>query len=248
LWYYICPIQRYLFHNLVKLSEYDILTYTGSVSTSYLKFLSGLGTIFSVSENQNIYCGGIDRSGCNGKYAVYYQDSVFQVIFHISNLLKPERKNESENDYLNYTLTIRKKLLGNDYINIIWMDNPNNDFDANLIISGVILIYIVILPISETHYLIKLKQNKRSKFNIRERLAMYFMEDYVIKRDEIFTFLKKLIIQLNLMIAYILQKSAIKKLEAENLGKNFQTLQFDTNISQRFKELERINYRFKNSI
>jgi hypothetical protein len=145
-------------------------------------------------------------------------------------------------------MTIRKKLLGNDYINIIWMDNPNNDFDANIIISGVILIYIVICPVSETHYLIRLKQNKRSKFNFRERFSMYFMEDYVIKTHEIFGFLTKLIIQLNLMIAYILQKTAIKKLEAENLGKNFQPIQFDTNVSQRYKELERINYRFKNSI
>jgi hypothetical protein len=208
-----------------------------------------LGKIFSVTENQNIYCGGIDRSGCNGKYAIYFQDNVFQLIFHVSNLLKIEKRGDIDNsDYLMTLMTIRKKLLGNDYLNIIWMDNPYNDFDASLIISGVILIYIVIHPISETHYLIKLKQNKKSKFSIKEKLLIYFMEEYVVRSEDIFSFLNKLIIVLNIMIAYSLQKSAFKKCEIENLGKSFQPIQFDTNISQRYKELERINYRFKNSI
>jgi hypothetical protein len=207
-----------------------------------------LGKIFSVTDNQHIYCGGIDRSGCNGKYAIYYQDNVFQLIFHVSNLLKVERKGESEIDYRSLLMSLRKKLLGNDYINIVWMDNPNNEFDANIILSAVILVYIIICPISETHYLVKLKQNKRSKFNIREKFSLYFMEDYIIKTDDIFSSLNKLIIQLNIMIAYVLQKTAYRKLENENLGKNFQQIQFDTNISQRYKELERINYRFKNSL
>jgi hypothetical protein len=227
--------------NKNKISEYDILTYTGQVSKQYIGFLSSLGKAFSLNSSQNIYAGGLDRTGSQGRYSIYFEDNIFQLVYHVSNLIKFEKKVDD-----NQLLTVRKKLLGNDYINIIWLENPYCDFDPNIIISSVILIYIVIYPISPSHYLIRMKQNKKSKFKVN--YPLYFNEDMIVKVESIQGFIQKLIISLNIMISYSLQNSAFKKYDSESVGKGYQQILFDTNITQRYKELERINYRFKNSI
>lgn len=54
----------------------------------YLNFLSKIGKIFSVSNNKNINIGGFDRMGSNGKYLIFYQENIFQITFHVSNLIK----------------------------------------------------------------------------------------------------------------------------------------------------------------
>lgn len=50
-----------------------------------------MGKIFSVNENRNISSGGIDRQGSNGKYCLFYQENIFQITFHVSNLIKNEQ-------------------------------------------------------------------------------------------------------------------------------------------------------------
>jgi hypothetical protein len=141
---------------------------------------------------------------------------------------------------LNNLQTIRKKILGNDHINIIWVDNPHQEFDNGIIMSGAILIYIIVYPISNTHYLIKLRQNKRSRFNIIDKISVYFNDEIIINIDNysISSYLIYLIISFNLIINYTLQKNTFKKIEGVSIG-------LDTNITQRYKEIERIIYRFK---
>lgn len=204
----------------------------------------------------------MDRSGSNGKHSIFFQDSTFQLVFHVSNMIKYAKKDKKENnfgyentdddnDYYSNLNNLRKKLLGNDHVNVIWLENPYSDFDPNLIVSGVILIYIVIYPVSDSHYLIKLIPNKRSKFSMKEKLSVYFTEDILVSVENINSYMIRLIILLNLTISYTLQKAAFKKIELDSssgFGKNYQQIQFDTNITQRYKEIERINYRFKNSI
>ena len=65
-------------------SELDIISYDGEVSENYLKFLSKIGKVFSLSENPHIYLGGLDRNGNHGKYAIYHQDILFQVNYIIT--------------------------------------------------------------------------------------------------------------------------------------------------------------------
>lgn len=156
---------------------------------------------------------------------------------------------------------MRKKLIGNDYVNIAWLENPYHEFDTGLIISGAILIYILVCPISSTHYLIKLKQNKRSKFNLMEKLNTYFTEEMCVsvENNNLSSYLIYLIVTLNFVINYTLQKTAFKKLENEKLDRSdskstlfINSLQsqisLDSNITQRYKEIERINNRFRNNI
>jgi hypothetical protein len=60
-------------------SEFDIFSYDSEVSPMYLKFLAKIGKVFSLSENPNIYLGGLDRNGNHGRYSIYHQDILFQV-------------------------------------------------------------------------------------------------------------------------------------------------------------------------
>lgn len=232
----------------------------------------------------------MNKTGANGKYAIYYQDNIFQLLFHVSNLIKEEFKeskpdrdirvqremifNKEEFKKKEHKIqlhNIRKKIIGNDYVNIVWLENPYQDFDPNLIISGAILVYLVVYPLTESHYLIKIKYNRRSRFNLIEKVPIYFPEDICIDSESLTKHLTKMSIQLNLLISYQLQKTVYKKIEIDqqinfninhtggniNLpGRgtgNMQTtllnhIHFDTNISQRFKEIERINNKFKNSL
>ena len=61
-------------------SEFDIFSYDGEVSNQYLKFLSKIGNVFNLAENPSIYLGGLDRNGNHGRYSIYHQDILFQVI------------------------------------------------------------------------------------------------------------------------------------------------------------------------
>ncbi len=201
------------------------------MSKSYLQFLSSLGKVFSVTDCPNIYTGGLNKTGANGKYAIFYGDSIFQLVFHVINLIV-DKESPSESHYTNL-YNLRKKIIGNDYVNIVWQESQHQEFDPALIISGAILIYIVVHPVSETHYAVKIRYNKRARFNLSEKVSGYFNED--------------------LLISYQLQKTVYNKIEIESqisssLNKpNTIQIGFDTNITQRFKEIERLNYRFKNN-
>lgn len=220
---------------------------------------------------------------------------MFQMIYHIISLIKVDQSlltdslqnkanindaefsrtqssntpNESKlhpsSEYMSQLLNIRKKLIGNDYVNIVWLENPFQDFDSSLIISGAILIYIVVYPISDFHNLIKIKFNKRSKFNIIEKVLNCITEELCIEAegDNLSNYLVKLVIHLNLIINYTLQKTAYKNVEFErsntalanssNTSGNrytnlYSQIHFDTNLTQRYKDIERIIYKFKNSI
>jgi hypothetical protein len=223
------------------------------VSKSYLQFLSSLGKVFSVTDCPNIYTGGLNKTGANGKYAIFYGDSIFQLVFHVINLIV-DKESPSESHYTNL-YNLRKKIIGNDYVNIVWQESQHQEFDPALIISGAILIYIVVHPVSETHYAVKIRYNKRARFNLSEKVSGYFNEDLCLslERDSLRDYLINLVTQLNLLISYQLQKTVYNKIEIESqisssLNKpNTIQIGFDTNITQRFKEIERLNYRFKNN-
>jgi hypothetical protein len=67
-----------------------------------------------LNENRNITTGGIDRHGSHGKYSIFYQENIFQIIFHVSNLIREDRsKNILNNHYINF-----KKISINFIINL----------------------------------------------------------------------------------------------------------------------------------
>ena len=139
----------------------------------------------------------------------------------------------------------RKKIIGNNFINIVWLENPYLDFDPNIILSQVILMYIVIYPYSDKNFLIKFKFNKNSKIKIKEKLLNYFTDELLINPEFITQFLINKIILINLMIKYIFDNQYYKRLELDlhfnNIpDNNPNKVYYDTNLSSRYQIIKNI--------
>ncbi len=139
----------------------------------------------------------------------------------------------------------RKKIIGNDLINIVWLENPYLDFDSNLIMSGAILMYIVIYPFSNTKFLIKFKFNKNSKIKIKEKLLNYFTDEIMIDSEFVSQYLFNKIILLNLMIKYSLDNTIYKRIELDLYFNNIPDPNpnkpyFETNLTMRNQIIKNI--------
>lgn len=140
---------------------------------------------------------------------------------------------------------LRKKIIGNNFINIVWLENPYLDFDPNIILSQVILMYIVIYPFSEKNFLIKFKFNKNSKIKIKEKLLNYFTDELLINPEFLTQFLINKLILINLMIKYIFDNQYYKRLELDlhfnNIpDNNPNKVYYDTNLSSRYQIIKNI--------
>lgn len=140
---------------------------------------------------------------------------------------------------------IRKKIIGNDFINIVWLENPYLDFDPNIIMSGAILMYIVIYPFSEKNYLIKFKFNKNSRIKIKEKLLNYFTDELLINSEFLSQFLVNKIILINLMIKYFLDNTNYKRIEIDLHFNNIpdpnpNKIYYETNLSLRNQIIKNI--------
>jgi len=140
---------------------------------------------------------------------------------------------------------IRKKIIGNNFINIVWLENPYLDFDPNVILSGAILMYIVIYPYSEKNYLIKFKFNKNSRIKIKEKLLNYFTDELLIRSEFLSQFLINKIILINLMIKYYLDNTNYKRIEIDLHFNNIpdpnpNKIYYETNLSLRNQIIKNI--------
>lgn len=85
-------------------------------SSSYTKFLDGLGKLTRLKDT-DMYTGGLDREAdFDGKYAYIWSDQIQQIIFHVVTLM-PTRPDTDPN--CNY----KKRHIGNDYVKIIYNDS-----------------------------------------------------------------------------------------------------------------------------
>ncbi len=110
----------------------------------------------------------------------------------------------------------RKRVIGNNYINLIFFDNSYVSFNVEILKSYVSFFYILVFPYSENFYFLKLKPNPKSKYNITEKVYKMLFKEIIISHDCLDVMLKKIIIILNLYISYILQVKSHKSLEVEN--------------------------------
>ncbi|KAK7793760.1 hypothetical protein R5R35_000957 [Gryllus longicercus] len=86
-------------------------------SIRYAEFLQRLGTLIKLkdADPQNIFLGGLDRNGNDGKFAYIWQDDVMQVTFHVATLM-PNKENDP--------LCNGKKLhIGNDFVTIVYNES-----------------------------------------------------------------------------------------------------------------------------
>ena len=71
---------------------------------------------------RDIYLGGVDQGGADGKYMYTHQDDLVQLAFHVATLM-PNRESDPYGNY-------KKAHVGNDNVVIIY-NNSGQEFDVN---------------------------------------------------------------------------------------------------------------------
>ncbi|XP_063917194.1 tuberin isoform X2 [Zophobas morio] len=119
--------------------ESDILRNT-SGCIRYMEFLQNLGTLLKLADvnPRDIYLGGVDQGGADGKYMYTHQDDLVQLAFHVATLM-PNRESDPYGNY-------KKAHVGNDNVVIIY-NNSGQEFDVNTFRSQVTLAYIIVEPL-----------------------------------------------------------------------------------------------------
>ena len=86
-------------------------------STRYIEFLKGMGTFIKLEDVDLLtnYVGGLDTKGNDGKYALSWQDTLTQVIFHVATLM-PVKPNDPD-------CNEKKRHIGNDHVCIVYNDS-----------------------------------------------------------------------------------------------------------------------------
>ncbi|WVW80324.1 hypothetical protein I302_102303 [Kwoniella bestiolae CBS 10118] len=107
-------------------------------SSLYLDFLSGLGRLIRLKGQVDVFVGGLNREDdSDGEYAYAWWDDLTQTIFHTTTMM-PNSPNDP-------TFARKKRLIGNDYVKIIYNDS-GKDFKFDTIGTAFNFINIVISP------------------------------------------------------------------------------------------------------
>jgi hypothetical protein len=157
----------------------------------------------------------------------------------------PNKKIEEKSD-IHFS---RKKVIGNNLVNIIFFDNIFEGFDVDILKSSLSFFYILIFPYSTNLYFIKLKPNSKSIYNMTDKVFKSLFKEIIINYDNLDIILKMIIILLNMYISYVRQKKAYKAYDSESNPPNNKSFthsfEFDSNITERFKQIERITFNYK---
>ncbi|WWC68476.1 uncharacterized protein I206_102405 [Kwoniella pini CBS 10737] len=107
-------------------------------SSLYLDFLAGLGRLIRLKGQVDVFVGGLNREDdSDGEYAYAWWDDLAQTIFHTATMM-PNHPNDP-------TFSKKKRLIGNDYVKIIYNDS-GQDYVFDTIKTQFNCINIVISP------------------------------------------------------------------------------------------------------
>ncbi|WWC60470.1 uncharacterized protein I303_103043 [Kwoniella dejecticola CBS 10117] len=107
-------------------------------SSLYLDFLAGLGRLIRLKGQVDVFVGGLNREDdSDGEYAYAWWDDLAQTIFHTATMM-PNHPNDP-------TFARKKRLIGNDYVKIIYNDS-GQDYVFDTIKTHFNFINIVISP------------------------------------------------------------------------------------------------------
>ncbi|EGW35711.1 uncharacterized protein SPAPADRAFT_48679 [Spathaspora passalidarum NRRL Y-27907] len=104
-------------------------------SLAYHKFLNKIGNLVKLKNNREIYVGGLDiENDIDGEFARYWRDKTTQLIFHVTTMMTCD------------DVQLKKRHIGNDYVNIFFDESGSQEFNFNLIKSQFNFLSIVISP------------------------------------------------------------------------------------------------------
>lgn len=86
-------------------------------SVRYNDFLKRLGTLIKLTDANplNVFLGGLETNGSDGKYTFCWQDEVMQVIFHVATMMPTLETDPNCNN--------KKKNIGNDHVTIVYNES-----------------------------------------------------------------------------------------------------------------------------
>lgn len=125
------------------------------------------------------------------------------------------------------------------------------------------MIYLIIRPINYNNfYLVEIKNNPMSKYNIYNRLLKWFEKETIIYKDCLTNYIRNISILLIMSIKYFLQKEDLIVLNKNNFNNEKNNIHntnvdkalysldqnyFTNNIYHRYKEIQKICLNYKHN-
>lgn len=125
------------------------------------------------------------------------------------------------------------------------MENPYSVFDSSLLLSSVTLIFLVLYPINSTYILIKVKENKFAKYKILDKVLAAFPSEILVDLEFGIKYIQHLAVHVNSIIEHELQREAYMHIAKESSDGH--RVEFTSNVTQRFKEIDRAIFKFRQS-
>ncbi|QEU58732.1 hypothetical protein KDRO_A07550 [Kluyveromyces lactis] len=120
-------------------TEKDILSHSmEDGSHQYKWFVNELGSIIKLEQNETFYIGGLNP-GTDGEYALIWHDQKCQIVFHTVSLMPNDDKTDPDR-------TMKKRHVGNNFINIYYDERKQDSFPFDIIKSQFNFINLVIKP------------------------------------------------------------------------------------------------------
>ncbi|XP_066292479.1 tuberin-like isoform X2 [Branchiostoma lanceolatum] len=139
-------------------------------SLRYVEFLSGLGHLIHLKDcnPDEIFLGGLDCNGNDGKFTYSWQDDAMQMIFHVATLM-PYRETDRN-------CQSKKLHIGNDFVTIVYNDNTE-DYKPETIKGQFNFVNIVIMPLDNSSNLVTIKAKKEVETMVGDASSKIISDD-----------------------------------------------------------------------
>ena len=206
--------------------EHQIFNNKSKISEKFIEFLNGLGKLVAIDRKRNVF-SGLNRH--YNKYCIYKQDSLFQIVYNVLNLIGNSVEVDENKLFLE-----RKKVIGNLSICVFFLESGDELFSSSVIKSFNIIYYIVVIPIGD-FYRIKILKNKQNKMNVDLNISALF-KDIVIDESQLAKTVERVVLTISMRVDYAKQK---QQGQLFNEGEE-NHLEFETSIGNRLKALNLI--------
>lgn len=166
-----------------------------------------------------------------------------------NNLTKSNNDNNEEEDTELYL--VRKRIIGNSRLVIVFQNNSTQEFNVSLITTSVILIYIVVTSIND-YLLITIHENPMAKYKLLSKVLKHFEKEFLVLKQYQSTYLRDVITQISNLITYYTQKEDLSYLAKENTTGHHNHLVEENdiylnNLVERYRHIDRILFKFKST-
>ena len=191
---------------------------------SYMYFMEKLGFLYDYFDfypdntKKDLSNKLINKDIQKDKYIIINQDSLIRVNFHVLNLTEKDRN----------------KIIEDNNIIFIWIDDLNNSYDYNTnICDDKIKVFFIISKISENYFKIHRKYNQIAKREIMEVIEELFLSEFIIDIEcqSSIQLLLNMIMHIEILIKIKNQKIDIKNNKMAFLKKQKENDKNNTNDS-----------------